>query len=167
MKTHYTLALLAAGVLLSGCASDNNRLVLGPVGPTTPLPATSPSSNGTLVVYSAYKRNADFNSRDPYRQEYSDYRIFTADDKALRAVHNNSGTSDEGPLTVDLAPGNYRVVARANGYGYVTVPVVIKAKQKTVLHLEGGAWPDESSFDPANAVRLPDGHIIGWKAAAN
>jgi hypothetical protein len=167
MKTHCTLALLAAGVMLAGCASNDNHLVLGAVGPSAPMSATVPSNNGTLVVYSAYKRNADFNSRDPLAQEYSDYRIFTADDKALRDVHNNSGTIDQGPLAVELAPGNYRVVARANGYGYVTVPVVIEAKQTTVLHLDGGAWPDNSSSDPANAVRLPDGHIIGWKAAGN
>ena len=126
-----------------------------------------PSSNGTLVVYSAYKRNADFNSRDPYRQEYSDYKILTADGKLFRNVHNNSGTIFEDALTVELAPGDYRVVARSNGFGYVTVPVVIEAKQNTVLRLDGSPWPDGSTSDPANAVRLPDGHIIGWKAAAN
>jgi len=36
------------------------------------------------------------------------------------------------------------------------------------LHLEGGSsWPNESAFNQTNAVRLPDGQIIGWKAASN
>jgi len=159
--------LIAAGALLSGCATNNNELILAPVGPSASQSAPMPSSNGTLVVYSAYKRNADFNSRDPYRQEYSDYKILTADGQLFRKVHNNSGSISEDALTVELAPGNYRVVARSNGYGYVTVPVVIKAKQNTVLRLDGSPWPDETASDPANAVRLPDGHIIGWKAVAN
>jgi hypothetical protein len=43
---------------------------------------------------------------------------------------------------------------------------VITPRQYTVVHLEGdGFWPDESVFNKTNAVRLPDGVIIGWKAA--
>ena len=62
----------------------------------------------------------------------------------------------------------YRVVAQANGYGRVTIPVVIEAHQTTVLHLEGGgSWPSEAEFNQTNAVRLPDGQIIGWKSASN
>jgi hypothetical protein len=51
---------------------------------------------------------------------------------------------------------------------YVDVPKVIAAGQTTILHLEGGGfWPDESAFNKTNAVRLPDGLVIGWKAATN
>jgi hypothetical protein len=51
---------------------------------------------------------------------------------------------------------------------YVSIPVMIVAQQNTILHLEGGGfWPNESAFNQTNAVRLPDGQIIGWKAAAN
>jgi hypothetical protein len=43
---------------------------------------------------------------------------------------------------------------------------MIVAQQNTILHLEGGgSWPDESAFNQTNAVRLPDGLIVGWKAA--
>jgi len=67
-----------------------------------------------------------------------------------------------------LQPGKYEVVARANGYGEVTVPVVVEAQRTTVLHLEGGApWHPRPAFDPDNSVSLPDGRVIGWKAVAD
>ena len=88
--------------------------------------------------------------------------------KFLQAVHNDSGTMLQEAVPVELPPGKYRVVASANGYGHVTIPVVIKAGQTTMLHLEGGgSWPNESAFNQTNAVRLPDGQIIGWRAGAN
>jgi hypothetical protein len=125
-------------------------------------------TNGTLVVYSAFRRNADFNALDPNRPEYSDYKIFDTDGKLLQRVHNNSGTILQDAVPVELSPGKYNVVARANGYGYVTIPVMIVAQQDTILHLEGGGfWPNESAFNQTNAVRLPDGQIVGWKAAAS
>jgi hypothetical protein len=168
MKTFFTLMLITAGALLSGCASGKNGLTLDTVGPLLPQPVAASSTNGTLVVYSAYEVNADFNARDPNRPEYSDYRIFTANGKLLQRVHNDSGTILQDPVSVELPPGKYQVIARANGYGYVTVSVMIEVRQNTVLHLEGGgSWSDESAFNQTNAVRLPDGQIIGWKAATN
>jgi hypothetical protein len=168
MKTFFTLMLIMAGALLLGCATGRNGLALDTVGPPLSQPTAANSTNGTLVVYSAYEVNADFNSRDPYRPEYSDYKIFTADGKLLQRVHNNSGTILQDPVAVGLPPGKYRVSARANSYGYVTVPVIVEAQQSTILHLEGGSsWPNESAFNQTNAVRLPDGQIIGWKAASN
>ena len=86
----------------------------------------------------------------------------------MQRVHNNSGTILQDAVPVALPPGKYNVVARANGYGYVTVPVMILAQQNTILHLEGGGfWPNESAFNHTNAVLLPDGVVIGWKAATN
>lgn len=167
MKTIFTLMLITAGALLSGCATSN-RLVLDTVGPPMfqPTPTSSTSTNGTLVVYSAFRRNADFNSRDPYRREYSDYKIFSPDGKLLQRVHNNSGTGFQDAVPVALPPGQYQVIARANGYGFVTVPVIIAARQNTILHLEGGgSWPDESAFNQTDAVRLPDGQIVGWQTS--
>jgi hypothetical protein len=167
MKTFFTLIAIAAGALLSGCATGKNGLALDTVGPPLPQPTATISNNGTLVVYSAYEVNADFNARDPNRPEYSDYKILTTDGKLLQRVHNNSGTILQDAVPVALPPGKYNVVARANGYGYVTVPVMIVAQQNTILHLEGGgSWPDESAFNQTNAVRLPDGLIVGWKAAS-
>jgi hypothetical protein len=86
----------------------------------------------------------------------------------LQKVHNNSGTILQDAVPVELPPGEYKVIALANGYGFVTVPVRIEPHQNTILHLEGGGfWPDESVFNQTNAVRLPDGLIIGWKAASD
>ena len=127
---------------------------------------SSTSTTGTLLVYSAYEVNADFNARDPNRPEYSDYTIFTPDGKLLQKVHNNSGTILQEAVPVELPPGKYNVSALANGYGFVTIPVIVESGQTTILHLEGGGfWPNESVFDQTNAVRLPDGQIIGWRAA--
>ena len=166
MKTVLILMSAVAGALLSGCVTGKNSLVLDTVGPAPTQPRTANSINGTLVVYSAYDINADFAGRDRRSPEYSDYKIFTADGKMLEKVHNNSGTILQDPLAVELPPGKYRVVAHSNGYGYVTVPIVIASRQSTIVHLEGdGFWPDESAFNKTNAVRLPDGVIVGWKAA--
>ena len=158
--------LIVAGALLSGCATGRNGLALDTVGPPLSQPTAAISStNGTLVVYSAFEVNADFNSRDPYRPEYSDYRIFTIGGKLLQRVHNNSGTILQDPVPVELSAGKYRVIARANGYGYVTVPIIIEARQSTILHLEGGvSWSDKSVSGQTNTVRLPDGQVVGWRA---
>jgi len=168
MKTLLVLTLIAVSATLSGCTTDQKGPVLDTVGPPMSHSSPATSTNGTLLAYSAYEVNADFNARDPNSPEYSDYKILTTDGKLLQRVHNNSGTILQDAVPVALPPGKYNVVARANGYGYVTVPVVIAARQTTVLHLEGGgSWPDESAFNQTNAVRLPDGVVIGWKAAAN
>ena len=159
--------IILAGLLATGCASHRNQLTLDAVGPSV-QPNEGNSPNGTLVVYSAYKRNADFNSPDPNRQEYSDYRILTDAGHLVRRVHNNSGTIFQDVVSVELPAGKYKVVARANSYGYVTVPVVVAAQHSTVLHLEGGSpWPDTSVFNETNSVRLPDGQIVGLRATSN
>jgi hypothetical protein len=165
MKSVSLFCVLAIGTLLSGCASERNRLVLDPVGPGSPQPSSVNSLNGTLVVYSAYDVGANWNARDPRRPVYSDYKIFSWDGNLLRAVHNDSGTMLQDAMPVELPRGKYRVVASANGYGRVTIPVVIEASQTTVLHLEGGgSWSNEAAFNQANAVRLPDGQVVGWRA---
>jgi hypothetical protein len=169
MKIYFALTLIAASALWSGCATGKDDLVLDTAGPSPDQAQANNSTNGTLVVYSAFKRNADFGSRAPNSPEYSDYKIFTTDGEILRKVHNNSGTILQDAVPVELSPGKYHIMTHANGYGrYVVVPVVIAAGQTTILHLEGGGfWPDESAFNKTNAVRLPDGLVIGWKAAPN
>jgi len=164
MKTLIVLTAITVGATLSGCTTDQTKLVLDRVGP--PLSPSSPvaSTNGTLLVYSAYEVNADFNARDPNRPEYSDYKILSADGQLLQQVHNDSGTLLQEAVPVELLPGQYNVRARANGYGLLTIPVNIAPRQTTVLHLEGGrSWRNASPFDQTNTVRLPDGQIIGWR----
>ena len=168
MKSVSIFCGLAIAAWLSGCASNRSGLVLDPVGPSLgQSSAMSSSTNGTLVVYSAYNVDANWNARDPRRPVYSDYKIFSQDGNLLRAVHNDSGTMLQDAVQVALPAGKYLVVASANGYGRVTIPVVIEARQITVLHLEGGwSWPNEAEFNQTNAVRLPDGQIVGWRTAA-
>src|SRR5580700_6949874 len=163
MKRHLTLAAACISLLLAGCATSNHSLVLQGVGPNPTAAANTTSTQGTLLVYSAYEVNADFNTRDPHRPVYSDYRILTPDGRLQQLVHNNSGTMLQRPLQVDLPAGTYHIVAQANGYGLVTVPVAIAAGQDTIVHLEGGfRWPNKSAFNQSNAVRLPNGEIVGW-----
>lgn len=164
MKTLLVLTLIAVSATLSGCTTDQKGPVLDTVGPPMSHSSPATSTNGTLLVYSAYEVNADFNARDPNSPEYSDYKILTTDGKLLQRVHNNSGTILQDAVPVELRPGKYCVRARANGYGFVTIPVIIESRQTSTLHLEGGGfWPNESVFNQTNAVRLPDGQIIGWR----
>jgi len=157
--------MLLAGAFLTGCATGNHTLMLDTVGPVRPPWNTADTTKGRLTVYSAYAVTADFNDRDTRRPEYSDYKICDADGQLLQRVHNNSGTILQTPVAVLLTPGKYQVLAYANGYGAVTIPVMIAAQQTTLLHLEGGnPWADESVFNETNAVRLPDGQIVGWRA---
>ncbi len=168
MKIKSNFCMMAVGILLTGCATGKSGIVLDPVGPPAVQPVAIHSDKGTLMVFSAFEVNADFNSSDPYHNEYSNYRIYSKDGKLLQFVKNDTGNNFGSPAEVSLEPGEYRVVAHANGYGTVTVPVVIAANRETTIHLEGGyAWPNESEFDKSNAVRLPGGEIVGWKAATN
>jgi hypothetical protein len=172
MKSVSLISILGASVLLSGCmTTNNNNLTLETVGPVPSQPqatSTDSSANGTLVVYSAFKRNADFNASDPTHPEHSDYKIFNPDGSVVLKVHNVTKTVFEDAVPVGLAPGKYVVGARANGYGYLKIPVVIEPEQRTVIHLEGGdPWPEQWLFNATNAVRLPGGEIIGWKYTGN
>ena len=153
-----------AVALLTGCASGGPPLVLEPVGPP-PTPPPAARTTGSLVVYSALEIYAHCTSVDPDRYEYTDYRILSEQGTLVRKVHNDSDTVIEGPVTVDLPPGTYRVVARAGRYGWVTVPVVIAANRVTTVHLEDGApWLDKAARSRPDLVRLPDGQIVGYKA---
>lgn len=166
MKTNLPAVIGSVAILLGGCATSNHGLLLDSVGPGPSSGATTGAGAGTLLVYSAYEANADFNSRDAHRREFSDYRILNADGQLRQWVHNNSGTMLQRPQQVELAAGIYRVEAEANGYGLVTVPVTIEAGRQTIVHLEGGfRWSGQIANDQASAVRLPDGEVVGWKSA--
>jgi hypothetical protein len=57
------------------------------------------------------------------------------------------------------------VAARANGYGLVTVPVIVRADQVTTVHLEGSpSWQNRIQLSQSSPVRLPGGAIAGWRA---
>ena len=164
MKLLLAASVMAGGALLSGCASLGPKLVLDPVGPPR-LASAGAGSTGTLMVYSAFERGAEFNGRY-YRRQYTDYKILSTDGKPAQVVHNDTGTLLETPQRVQLPVGAYRVAARANGCGKVIVPVVIRADQVTRVHLEGSpGWSNGRVLANSNPVRLPDGEIAGWRAS--
>ncbi len=153
-----------AAIFVAGCASSAPALALAPVGPPQHAP-TPASAQGTLLVYSAFNTGVPSpNLPDDIRQ-HSDYELRSPDGRLLQVVSNHAGFQSEDPAPVPLPAGNYRITARANGYGLVNVPVVIAANQVTTVHLEGGAaWPDQAALNTANSVRLPHGEVVGWKA---
>jgi hypothetical protein len=166
MKLNFILAAGGAAALLVGCASSHVGVVLDTVGPGPADTYHASATQGTLQVFSSYEVNPDFNSRDPYRQEFSDYRLLDANGQLIQQVHNNSGTILQRPLVVTLPAGRYLVEAQANTYGLVKVPVKIENGRDTQVHLEGAArWPNATGPDSANAVHLPNGQIVGWKSS--
>lgn len=92
--------LIVVGALLAGCAGMRSDLVLDTVGPRGAPSMQSNSGPGTIIVYSAGKVNADFNSRDPNRRECSDYRILDRDRKLLKYVHNVTDDILEGAVSL-------------------------------------------------------------------
>ena len=163
MKSLSMCAMSALALVITGCVSEHDHLVLDPVGPVH-ASAPQKSNEGFLTVYSAYDAGAHFYSRKYDGREFSDYSIFDTNGQLLRKVHNSTDTIIEEPPTVSLSPGQYKVIARANGYGEVTVSVTIERDQQTVLHLEGGGTASElAGADPSKTVRLPDGRVVGFR----
>ena len=137
--------VLAAALAAHGCAS---RSVVPDRISASPVSSSATQPNGKLIVFSAYDVHAHFND-PPYRRFYSDYRIYCEDVRFLETVHNRSDTPLDGPREVELPPGNYRVKARANGYGTVSVLVKIESHRTTRVRLDdgraqwqGGATPE-------------------------
>jgi hypothetical protein len=113
-------------------AGDKNVLSPGPIRPghldyRTELP------QGSLKVYSATDEFDD--GGVPY-YAHSSYAIYTTDGKLFKNVENHISRSDEIPEVVALPVGSYTVSARSEKQGYVRVPVLIKAGQRTILDLD-------------------------------
>jgi hypothetical protein len=134
------IAAWFAGIsLICGCAFQDHpdgALVLDAVGPSH-IQSNGTASGGTLVVYTAPDPQAHFNS-SPYHTYYSDYQILSEQGALIRKVTNDSGTVIEGPVEVSLPGGHYRVHARSNGFGWVTVPVAVEPGKVTLVHLDSG-----------------------------
>jgi hypothetical protein len=157
------LALCAVllSLQLSGCATNKQAQVLDRVGPASTEPGAG--KDGSLLVFSAPDTSAHFNTV-PYRPIYSDYAILTEDGKLVQNVINRDARRNS-PNPVSLPASKYRVVARANGYGNLTVPVLIVAGRLTTVHLDGpGSWAGSDSVERSNLVCLTDGQIVGYRA---
>src|SRR5438477_13105795 len=148
-------------VLASGCAFNRDLVLQTTVGPP-PFETGTGSPEGRLAVYSTLDTGL---SSDPdATAHHSDYRIYSADGKQLKYVHNWVGTFIEDPAVVSHAPGRYNVVARAAASGTVTVPIVIEAGKTTSVHLDGSKPADGRKPSESELVRLPDGWVVGWRA---
>ncbi|HVU15802.1 MAG TPA: hypothetical protein VHD32_02680 [Candidatus Didemnitutus sp.] len=164
MKFPAAALTLVVCLLSVSCAAAPAPLALGTVGPA-PRGVAPVAATGTLVVFSAFETGVPGSFAPDDVRHHGDYTLVDASGQKLRNVRNRAGGFGEDPLSLSLAPGTYEVRARANGFGAVRVKVVVAADRTTVLHLEGGAsWPADSAFTADNAVRLPDGQVIGWKS---
>src|SRR5579859_1966302 len=131
-RTFPCLAGAIALLLVPGCSLHQNQAVLQPVGPA-PAGRASQEADGYLVVYSAWSNFVDQGST----AHHSRYIVMADDGKMTREIINHADRFDEGPMRLPLQPGQYHVKARSAHFGRVTVPVIIKARQTTLVYLDG------------------------------
>ena len=145
--------------MVAGCSTT--PMVLGTVGPS-PASATAQADQGYLKVHTATEDPGD--GGEPNYYPHTSYSIYTESGSLWKSILNHVGTMDESPMLVRLPIGRYKVVGKADGYGQVAVPVIIKPGRVTEVNLEilGRAKP--AVVDEAAVVQLPNGCVVGWRA---
>jgi len=155
----------AIALLLAGCAgSGKPPLVLDGVGPIEGgHVGVRGSVRGFLQVFSA---TTPVNDGGIVYNVCTPYSIYTMDGRHFKGVVNHVGYDDQKPMTVEVPPGEYRVYAMARGFGQVEIPIVVESMQLTMVYLgEFGKPPTAIVEIPsAEAVRLPDGRVVGRRA---
>jgi hypothetical protein len=141
-----------------GCSSPQQAPIAERVGPA---PQAGPAHDdlGYLVVYSAWSNFVDPGSTG----HHSRYVVRSDNTSVSREIINHVDRFDEGPIQLPLEPGAYHVRARSSHFGRVSVPVVIEPHRTTVVYLDG-RHSETVAAEAKNAVRLPDGEIVGWSA---
>ena len=165
MKSIGFVAAVVIGGWLGGCIQAPTTAVLERVD-VTPAGAAAVVAKGKLIVFSAYETGLPSPAEiDSDLKHFSDYEVRGDGGQLVAKVKNRSGARGEGPATLELPPGAYQLSAEADGYGRITIPVVISGEQATIVHLEGGAaLPGQSDFAETYLVRLPGGRTLGWCA---
>ena len=153
------LMTLIALASLSACATAP-VVLQNAVGP--PPVQGSGGATGHLIVYSATYAAVVEQSEYPV---HTDYTVATLDDRRIQHVANATGPFEANPAKLALPAGQYRVRAQYEGGGFVVVPVVIEPEKTTVVDLDSEAVPQHLSAP--DMVRLPDGHVIGWRATSS
>ena len=156
-------------ILLSACllacvtsCTTQPPLALAPVGPRkNPLPIARGDPHGLLVVYSAFDATSGLS--DDLRH-HSDYDLCAGGGRVIQRVLNRANGFGEEPVTIELAPGGYQVVARATKSRQVIVPIIIEADKTTCLRLDGSEPTGSRRMDASELVSLPDGAPVGWRA---
>lgn len=163
MKTLNLSFLAGALVLLPACASHTQPVTLQPVGPAPRMEEANTSTDGYLVVYSAWALYDEFDNK-VLVDHHSKYGITSDDGKLNKQIANHIDRFDEGPIRVTLPPGSYKINARSAHSGRVIVPVVIQERRTTYVYLDGRPHPKASAESVSNMVKLPDGQVAGWAA---
>jgi hypothetical protein len=161
VKAFYNLSAAISLLALTACSSPPKNTVLQPVGPA-PHTVSNPGTEGYLIVYSAWSNFVDQGSTG----HHSRYTITSDDGTFSREVINHVDRFDEGPIRLPLPAGSYHVRARSAHFGRVNVPVVIQRAQLTYVYLDGSSHPNVPSDQHQEAVRLPDGEVVGWSTVA-
>jgi hypothetical protein len=136
-STFWQTALLATSLALTiggptrAQAGDRNPLFPGPVRPGgLDYPAGSPQ--GYLTVYLMVD---EFNDGRAWYFPHSAFAVYTIDGKLFKNI-KRLFTDDETPEVVALPVGSYMIVARSEKDARISLPVVIKAGQRTILDLD-------------------------------
>lgn len=143
-------------LLLAGCAST--PVALAPVGPGPYASKAAASPAGNLVVYSAMVGRTE--GDNPTWFQHTDYYLEGA--QKSERVDNTVGHYAQRPRTMHLAPGEYTVKAQASDGQWVTVPVVVRPGETTIVSLDGSWYPTEGAG--VAVVRMPDGSAVGWRS---
>lgn len=126
------------------------------VGPITSN-KTRNAGAGSLQVFTALTERNDSGIKYLYHQNYF---IYQTNNLVTSVV--NSALMSEQPSVVDLPPGEYVVRAPSDGFGWVQVPVMIKAGALTEVHLDR-RWRPKDFRSATNLATMPDGSPIGIK----
>jgi hypothetical protein len=163
MNAKFRLAGAGLGIvflaMLTGCATRLPSAKVDAVGPRES--AGGFASKGSLRIHTATETHDDGHV---FYYPHTSYSVFRMDNQLALFVANHVGITDQAVATVVLPAGHYQVVGRAEGYGLVTVPVVVYGGKTTEVYLERDGMPDSKGAAPANVVRLPGGYVIGWRA---
>ncbi|PZR74282.1 MAG: hypothetical protein DLM52_09700 [Chthoniobacterales bacterium] len=165
VNKQHSLIAIGAAMLLTSFASAQPTIVSAPVGPRPPG-LHEGDYIGFLTVYSATEQHP--NGDNTYANVHTDYRIYAADGRLFKQVRNSLSPTDETPERMTLPKGSYVVVAQSETMGTVHIPVVIQTGKATDLRLERVKdWkPTAISARDSDYVRLPNGQIIGYRAAS-
>jgi hypothetical protein len=154
-------ALTTLALVVVGCASapPTTEVTLDPIGPH--LAGPSRGSQGFLRVHTA--TTDEQSGKIPY-QVHTPYWVYSEGGEKVRSVANHVGITDQSPMTVRLPSGRYRVLARADGLGLVTVPILVSGGMLTEVFLQHRGMDVPTGTSEAELVRLPGGRVAGHRA---
>ncbi len=159
---HRPVLILCLVSLLTGCLGSERFVVTEPIGPRVPT-TIKISGRGYLLVYSAWD---GFDALDSDHEKHSAYAVYSEQGTLVSRVRNRTGSFEGDPTVVSLPVGTYKVEARATNFGLVSLRVVLRENETTVVYLDGTTKPPGAEMPNKDLIKLPNGQILGWKAQA-